>query len=79
VARREVSAQAAHEILEHAHDFIRDLEHREVAAPIQAVHVEPAVVFWPRAERKLYEEPKRLVDAGLLNPRPREASSSEEW
>src|SRR3954469_20700273 len=21
--------------------------------------------FWPRAERKLYEEPKRLVDAGL--------------
>jgi len=21
--------------------------------------------FWPRAERKLYEEPKRLVEAGL--------------
>ena len=21
--------------------------------------------FWPRAERKLYEEPKRLVDAGF--------------
>lgn len=25
--------------------------------------------FWPRAERKLYDEPKRLVDAGLATAR----------
>ena len=24
--------------------------------------------FWPRAERKLYEEPKRLVEDGLAEP-----------
>ena len=25
--------------------------------------------FWPRAERKLYDEPKHLVDAGLATAR----------